>query len=149
MHVIGKVVKAVATAVAVVAAEKAAETGTKKLITTETYLRIVNNSNSNIISTQVTETDSFDWSGSGPAGNFQARKIPIGDYWEEREDINFFASNCPFTMLLRFADGSKNKFRINQKFSVGKASAGFSHREGKRKISYARKEGNKLVLTIK
>ena len=142
-----QIAAAAAVAVGSIAVEKVVEQGVK-MLKAETYLRIVNNSKSTIVSTQVTETDSFDWSGSGPSGNFQKKKIAVGDYWEEREDVNIFASNCPFTMLLRFADGSKDKFRINQKYAIGKAKPGFSHREGKRKITYAKKEGNKLVITV-
>ncbi|KAJ3656044.1 hypothetical protein Zmor_015147 [Zophobas morio] len=113
----------------------------------ETHLMIQNFSKEDIITTIVSGVDSFDFEdGNGPIERFQNKAIPSGATVETRMEVNYYASNCPFTMTFWFEDNSSAWYRINQKYAIGEAEAGFST-AGTRKISYS-KTGITIVISI-
>ncbi|KAJ3645483.1 hypothetical protein Zmor_023133 [Zophobas morio] len=117
--------------------------------TKKTLLCIKNETTVDIIKTSVSGTDSFDWDkGAGPHRNFVGVKINAKKSMLRREEVNRHASNCPFTMTLHFQDGTKDIFRINQKFAINDADAGFSHRTKSHEISYWRDDIT-LVISVK
>jgi tetratricopeptide (TPR) repeat protein len=117
-----------------------------------TRLKIENNTNTDIINISVSEIDNYDWDGhSRPDHNFHGFSIPAYSSKEEREEVNYYASNCPFRMTLTFRDGRKCSFRIHQKYAI-KGSSGFSHEGRGIDINYNRYGGEghhgKLVVTL-
>lgn len=114
----------------------------------ETHLRIVNGTRTDIRATIVTGIDPFDWEDQmGPEGNFQGVQILAGQAAEKREEVNRYASHCPFTMSLLFEDDTKDTFRINQKFAINEAPPDFSHSEGSRIIMYDQ-QSPYLIITV-
>ncbi|EFA05586.1 hypothetical protein TcasGA2_TC015789 [Tribolium castaneum] len=114
----------------------------------ETHLKVTNASKTDIFTTAVSGIDPFDWENKhGPAGNFQGVSIPAGKSEERREEVNRFASNCPFTMKLMFADKTVDVYTINQKFAIGEAQPDFSH-TGPHLVTYDQ-SGKYLIITVR
>ncbi|XP_044260899.1 uncharacterized protein LOC123008904 [Tribolium madens] len=102
----------------------------------ETHLKVINGTKEDITATAVTIANPKDWEDKqGPAGNFQGVGIPAGQSVERREEVNYFASKCPFTMKLIFNDQTIDEYTINMKFAIGKAQPEFSHK-GDRVVNY-------------
>ncbi|KAJ3642925.1 hypothetical protein Zmor_025672 [Zophobas morio] len=118
--------------------------------TIESYLKVVNNTNQDIIDTLVSSCDDHDWDANcRPDKNFQHQKIPAqGGSVSQRLELNKTASHCPFNMVLTFADGTADKFRIHQKHAFG-CCPGFNHMERAHDITYSVSNENKPTLIIK
>ncbi|RZC33859.1 TPR 11 domain containing protein, partial [Asbolus verrucosus] len=113
-----------------------------------TRLRIVNNTNTDIINTSVSGIDNYDWDGgSRPDHNFNGVFIRSKCSEERREEVNRNARHCPFTMTLNFRNGNVDTFRIHQKQAIG-CCDGFKHIRKSHDITYERIENNLLKITI-
>lgn len=114
-----------------------------------TQLRITNNSGLDITNTTVTDTDDYDWASDyRPDVNFQGETIQNGAQVEHREEVYYWASKCPFTMLITYEDASEDIFRINMKFAIGDSSADFTQKKETHRIFYERVEENVLEIFI-
>ena len=119
------------------------------MLTKETHLCIKNETEVDIINTSVSGTDNYDWDkGAGPHRNFVGVRINAKTSVSKREEVRKHASNCPFTMTLHFQDGTKDIFRINQKFAIGDDGADFSHQVKSHEIFYSR-DDKTLVISVK
>ncbi|RZC33848.1 TPR 11 domain containing protein [Asbolus verrucosus] len=113
-----------------------------------TKLRIVNNTNTDIINTSVWGVDNYDWDGdSRPDHNFSGVFIGSKSSEERREEVNKSANHCPFTISLQFRNGTVDTFRIHQRHAIG-CCAGFQHIRRSHNIYYNTSEGNVLTVTI-
>ncbi|KAJ3651895.1 hypothetical protein Zmor_017899 [Zophobas morio] len=114
----------------------------------ETHLLIQNFSTQDIITTVVTDLECFDFEkGNGPLERFQNVSIPSKSSLARQLEVNLIAKNCPFTMTLWFSDLTNDRFRINQKYAINKATADFLS-GGNRIIEYMRSR-NTIVVTVK
>jgi tetratricopeptide (TPR) repeat protein len=114
----------------------------------ETRLRIVNNTTQDL-TTSVSGIDAYDWDGgSRPDQNFNGVTIRAKSSEERRAEVNKHAKWCPFTMTLKFKDGSVDVFKINQKYAIQKADADFNHSRRSHNIYYERSGDKELVIKI-
>lgn len=69
---------------------------------------------------------------------------------ERREEINYWANTCPFTLTLVFKDRSSDTFKINQRFALDGANAQFKHSDERKlhNIIYSRVGSEMLEITV-
>ncbi|KAJ3665561.1 hypothetical protein Zmor_001052 [Zophobas morio] len=117
--------------------------------TIESYLKVVNNTNQDIIDTSVSSCDNYDWDENcRPDRNFQHQNIPArGGSVSQRLEVKRNASHCPFNMVLTFADSTVDKFRIHQKHVFG-CCAGFNHMQRAHDITFSVSNENQPTLII-
>ncbi len=83
------------------------------------YLTVTNLASSDIVNTQVTEIDNFDWADSNrPDHNFQGKTIAAGSAFTAQEDMNGFARSSWYTLQITFRNGDSLTFRNDQKDSL-------------------------------
>jgi len=81
-----------------------------------TTLCIVNTTGMDITQIDISEIDNNDWHGdSRPDHNFQGVSIKNNDSRCESEEINDYASYCPYRITLKFSNGTDLSFRNDQK----------------------------------
>ena len=113
----------------------------------ETQLIIQNLRVSPVESVSVRDVDKHDFmEGNGPREKFKGVSIPAKRSIERTLEINNFATRCPFTMDLTFADGVTASLHINMKFGLGEGDAEFRY-GGPFPMSYKR-SGTFLIVAL-
>ncbi|KAJ3651320.1 hypothetical protein Zmor_017370 [Zophobas morio] len=116
--------------------------------TTTSTIKIVNNTNTDIVKTSVFDMDKFDFQDSPnrPDRNLDKISILAKASIERQQDLFSPASHCPFTITLFFSDQTEDTFSIDLKYAVGCCHR-FSHSKGTRKISHSVHD-KKIIIII-
>ncbi|RZC33804.1 hypothetical protein BDFB_012042 [Asbolus verrucosus] len=116
--------------------------------TIQTRLRIVNNTDTDIVNTSVSGINEHDWDEYfRPDNNFSGIFIESKTFVERREELKPNASRCAFTMTLTFQDGSVDTFVMHQKYAID-CCPGFLHIAKSHNIFYERDNENLLKITV-